>query len=874
MATPAPGEPGGPPLGVPPGADPGAPPDYSPGPDDSTPAVEPGTPRSTSAPPAGGFVPWSQVVANPRFQQLSDDQKRKARYQYFDEVVKPRIPQDKWALALHQFERDTAPKVATQPGQPPKPPAIAPGEGPTAKWIRSGMSGPPPDQGKPPQPGSPAGFGPMLDQALKAVPALEPVVGLNEVGLHALSGVASSLVGQPLQGLSGAVDAPAGQRMAGAAEAQRKGAEADVYQPRTATGKAVSSAVDTVLGLYPRAIDRITLGPIDEKTGKRSGGLAESETLKAGLGPEGAKYAAAGANTALNALPNLLGLRGGGAAAGAGEAVAARAAKAATTRAKEFVESKTALKWDEVPKGMQDKLIAVAKDKDRAALERLKPSAIERQARAEELKLPMTRGEIERDIPQVTHEQTLRKSASGEPLANIRSGQDTRLGRLVAIGRRATGAKATSRQEIGESVQHTALRGKPGEEPQKWGKAEIEKGLQSSAKGIWSKANYHRLFGIARETNPDVTVSPEPLVKMLDENPAIQHLGFMEGWLKKAKVKLEPEESAGLVDAKGKPLSKPKQEFRGVRLDELADLRSKAARIAREGIGSERIHAGDVVHAVDEAMAKVPESAAAWRTAYDAFKKHNIEFEDQELVAKLNDMKSRTDPRTAMEKTTATVLKHSSTDIRGLRKTLTEGGTAKTRAAGTQAWKNIQGGALDHLFEKATGDTEIEGADGELEFKSGFRREFNKLERDGKIDAIFDPKIAVYLRKVNKSIGDVRSPRSSGQSGSDTAANLRAASERNTLQALTLGEKVAAVPYVGKYIAGGAKLGRKIIESGQAARDVGRAKISKLDEAAAAATSRAKWSRRKKSLSRNTLKSLQASSVSRATLQDDNKEQP
>lgn len=55
---------------------------------------------------------WSEVVANPEYQALPDDQKEAARAQYFQEVVAPQVSPDQVQAARAEFDADTGPKAS------------------------------------------------------------------------------------------------------------------------------------------------------------------------------------------------------------------------------------------------------------------------------------------------------------------------------------------------------------------------------------------------------------------------------------------------------------------------------------------------------------------------------------------------------------------------------------------------------------------------------------------------------------------------------------------------------------------------------------------------------------------------------------------
>jgi len=50
---------------------------------------------------------WSEVIQSEAFQSLSSDEQEAARNQYFDEVVKPQVPEDEVSIVRQQFDADT-----------------------------------------------------------------------------------------------------------------------------------------------------------------------------------------------------------------------------------------------------------------------------------------------------------------------------------------------------------------------------------------------------------------------------------------------------------------------------------------------------------------------------------------------------------------------------------------------------------------------------------------------------------------------------------------------------------------------------------------------------------------------------------------------
>lgn len=527
--------------------------------------------------------------------------------------------------------------------------------------------------------------------------------------------------------------------------------------------------------------------------------------------------------------------------------------------AKDFVTNKLKMKWEDLPKGIQKKLRTAARDP--AELNKLDAEQVKVEARAERLNMPVTRGDVTKNPAQVGSESRISKS-EGNPVSVIKAAQDKALHTALDDVRESTGATAQTRGQVGKSVQDDSLR----------------------AKESASKEHYDERFKNARATEPTAAVSPQPLYDLLEQRPHLQRLGFVESWLKKAKAKTEEEGpgSSIVMDTNvGKALKKGKAEthteLRNMPLTEVEDLRVDAAGVAAKG-GTDGYYAGQIVNAIDKMYETIPKAAKAWREARDAFKAHKIEFEDQQIVRDLSGDKTRTDRTVDLEDTTTKVLSKGAEDIAKLKKTMTNGGTDKTRAAGEQGWKNLQAGVIDFLREKAHGRRANVNENRQAEFNAAYRDAFGELDKDGKIDIIFDKPQAAKLREIYEAVGDVRQQPSSRIHGSDTAANLEAQKIENTLSRL---EKIAELPVVGPPIAGTVGVARQIWDAGSAPRASARAKTTPLSEASETAKrNRAKLHKRfgttaPKKKSRNTLKSLRtgASAAGRMTLQDQNSDQ-
>jgi len=630
--------------------------------------------------------------------------------------------------------------------------------------------------------------------------------------IEAAENLITSAVAAPVAGLAGIAQG-AKNLISGdptnmsAADRVHQVQEGLTYQPRTELGQ---QTVDAATAPFRALAD------VGDKAGQGVSNIA----TKLGASPEVAAGAGAVTTTALQAAPSALlpELAGkgplGARIAARGKPPAPRveptisadpkaplqtpARQTAAQRAESYVRDRVGVDWSGLSAGLKDTITKIAEDA--GALDKLDPTQVARKARLDAAGIKGTRGQVERNLSQLTKEENLVKSEAGQDIRNIKADQDTRLHSLVDRLRQETGAKAETRGQVGASVQNEALR----------------------SKARASKKNYDSLYDTARKTEPEATVRAEPLYKFLSENPSVQHVGWLGDWLRKAKVEI-PSEVEGEAGS-----------LRGVKLEELDDLRKRALRANKPG-SPDAHYAGEVIKAIDSAFDDIPAAATNWKAARDAFRKHQVEYKDTGIIKKLGTDKSVTDRRVALEDTLDTVVRGSAEDIGKIKTSLLEGHlNEKTKAAGEQAWKDIQGGVIDKLKEAATGKREIGNEQGVTQFNSSFRNLFNELDKDGKIDAVFSPEQARRLRDINKLVEDLRTTPSGRVAGSDTVPRL-----------VSMLDKVGEIPGIGgiaKTIAGGVT---KLYKAGEEGRQVRRAQSDPLQEAVKGAKKNVKTRRNK-----------------------------
>lgn len=532
-------------------------------------------------------------------------------------------------------------------------------------------------------------------------------------------------------------------------------------------------------------------------------------------------------NTAIQAAPALIApeVRGavgsvGRAAVNTGRTVAGKAATiaaapvaavnpAALGTAKAYVANTLGLDWDALARATQEKLTSIAQTAGN--LDNLDPAATARQARLEALGLPASRGQVTRNLAQLTREENLTKSDVGAPISDINAAQDELLHGHIDTLRGQVGAApaAATRQGLGKSVQGA-----------------------TRDKAAALEADYHKAYTDAKEQGE--TAQPADITPLQDwlKNPTNARNA---GYLKQAIQDYLPKDLNGDVIPGGE---------RHISINDLEEIRKEAS-ANRATPGPTSHFAGQAIKVIDGILDD--SGGDLYKSARAKFKAYNDEFSRQGSLAKLVDEKGQTSDRAvALEDTLDHVLKAPAENIADIKQSLTTGGTKATQAQGAQSWKDIQAGVLDYLKEKAAGKRAIVGdtstAAGQkafannkelLQFNSAFRDAFSELDKDGKIDVIFDPKQATMLRSIYDAVGDVRTKPTGRISGSDTVPRAIAMLESMG----NIGSKIVSkVPIVGKVASAGLDSLREIAKK---RADVAAATTTPLNEALAKANTKA-----------------------------------
>jgi len=342
------------------------------------------------------------------------------------------------------------------------------------------------------EPAKGAGFASSLaDRA--AAPAevvASALTGAFAMPVAGLAGLAQGAYNVGAEALGGQPGMPAAQRV-------QQVEQAATYQPRTQTGQLLGK----IVGMPGEALTGIS-----QKAGEA--------TMRA----TGSPLAAAGVETAIAGAPALLPetmgrVSGVGRARAApkitpeSEALFSHEAETDVAATVNDYAKRNNIDLGAVGSSVRQALVDIAKTG--TDLSKLDPRAIERQANLEKLGIPATRGQLTRNITQLTREETLSKSQAGEPIRNIKTAQDLRLGELIDTLRQETGAKAETREQIGKSAQSA-------------GRAKVQ-ALKKDYKAAYQNADYIASLQESADVAP---------LKQLLQDPSIRRYTDLPGLLK------------------------------------------------------------------------------------------------------------------------------------------------------------------------------------------------------------------------------------------------------------------------------------------------------------------------------------------------------
>jgi hypothetical protein len=607
---------------------------------------------------------------------------------------------------------------------------------------------------------------------LKGMGVVPPVgLGYAETGLSMLTGG----VGQAVGGLAGlaqgaynvGAEAMGGTPGMTAADRVSQVEKAITYQPRSEVGKNVAATVSAPFEYLAKKSEDV-------------GGAVLQKTKS--------PVAATAAETAIQAIPLALSegfkgvksARAGGTAQSAADVAAeskARATQDAEIKVNEYAKQHGIdlnINTARLTNALRE-IAASGTD-----LSSLPPEAVAISARLEALGIPATRGQLLRNIEQLTKEETASKYS--EDIRKIKTDQDIRLGTLIDNLRRETGATAETREQVGKSVQGAAR-----------------------AKVRELKKDYQQARKAAEEAGALQAPVPTDAIETWMSEP-----GNLRQYpsLRTALDEYLPK------DKDGKPI-------RGSRIsiNDMVKVLEEANANSRGQPSASTVKAGQAADVIKQVLEQ--NGPDVWKESRAQYARYKAEFDRQGAVRKLVTEKGLSSDRAvALESTVDHILKSPSEDIAKIKKALTEGGSDAANRRGAQALADIRAGVIDKLREAAN-KSEITGEAGQLQINSSFNRLFKQLDKDGKIDQIFTKPQAAKLREISQAIEYVRTTPSARIAGSPTAANMAAL-------AVSMLDKIPG----GGYISGAVSLVKKVGKVGEEGRVVREAMTSPIEEAA------------------------------------------
>jgi hypothetical protein len=484
------------------------------------------------------------------------------------------------------------------------------------------------------------------------------------------------------------------------------------------------------------------------------------------------------------------------------------------TRAKAYA-GRIGLDWARLGVGTRKALQSIAKDA--TALDRLDPAAVKRQAVLGRFRVPIatTRGNLTRNPVELRREAIASRTTAGQPIRDLDVGANRDLQANLEILR---GRVARQKGGLHEATEEELEAKGPSIRAPTAPAADVGTLVQKGslgAKMLQSKRGYDTLYKKARETEPTAEAGLKPVTDLLEENPDIQHLGWVQGWINKAR--------AARAKKQGVPISEVSLDK--VTLNELDDLRKLSQ---KHGQGTDAHYAAELRKSVDLAMQDVPAGAKAWKEAIGAFKKHQAEFKDQGIIRKFVSVKKGTsDPSVALEKTVDTIHKASLEDVRRLKTSMLTGGTRETRAAGKKAWAAVRGETVNRILEDARNVVATDEAERSVLTAAALRKSISRIGRP-RLNEILGPRTTQELYDSLRAAQITRTQPSARVTESGTVPN-----------ALIMAEKILSHIPGGRLLTGIAKGAKHLHDVGGAAGVAERAATTPLEQAAKQSEARA-----------------------------------
>lgn len=201
----------------------------------------------------------------------------------------------------------------------------------------------------------------------------------------------------------------------------------------------------------------------------------------------------------------------------------------------------------------------------------------------------------------------------------------------------------------------------------------------------------------------------------------------------------------------------------------MENIRKLISKNAQQGTPSS-VYGGEMKGIIDSL------TAGKGGELYDKARKLRIEqarkFENRAIVARLiTNVKNMDDPKVAADEVfKKSIMNESPEDIKFLRQTLRTLGPE-----GRQAWSELQGATVRDIAKKATANSRMTADNQPVISAAGLDKAIKALDENGRIDTIFNPKMARQLRDLRDVVMYVNTvPPGTSINSSGTARTLAA----------------------------------------------------------------------------------------------------
>lgn len=325
--------------------------------------------------------------------------------------------------------------------------------------------------------------------------------------------------------------------------------------------------------------------------------------------------------------------------------------------------------------------------------------------------------------------ETAKDAELGAPLREAAAEKNERLQRNIDAMIDMTGAEKPDRREAGDAIVKAIskkMEARRGEVDKAYAKAR-------EAGDMAEPVSYAGLRNYIDAQTPTTREQLAPIIKMVDEQLA----------------KSDPSGTGEIPIA------------------DLEDIRQSIRKNTQFGTPNS-VHGGELINRIDAATKDA--GGDLYREARRQYADYAGEFKNRAVVANLlNKKRGMEDRRVDLEDVfSKSVLGAGHDDVKHLRRVLQTAG-----ADGAQAWKELQGQALQHIREQALGNTSRDIRGNPIVSVAKLDKAIKGLDADGRLELIFGKKGAEQLRDLNDVASNVLTSPPGSVNTSNTASTWR-----------------------------------------------------------------------------------------------------